>query len=118
MTACRGKHCSPSGQSHPAPAQDRKGVHVPRLCPSLDHLQPQLVESRCHDDRRRLAHVAAAMVLLTQPVAKRAAAVGATVLLPEPAAYQVAKNKGTDWSDYGASQGVAATRAALRTAGL
>jgi len=29
-----------------------------------------------------------------------AAAVGATVLLPEPAADQVAKGKGTDWNDY------------------
>jgi phage/plasmid primase-like uncharacterized protein len=47
-----------------------------------------------------------------------AAAVGATVLLPEPAADQVAKGKGTDWNDYEASHGRAATRAALRTAGL
>ena len=39
-------------------------------------------------------------------------------LLPEPAADQVAKGKGTDWNDYEASHGRAATRAALRTAGL
>jgi len=47
-----------------------------------------------------------------------AAAVGATVLLPEPAADQVAKGKGTDWNDYEASQGRIATRTALRAAGL
>ena len=47
-----------------------------------------------------------------------AAAVGGTVLLPEAVADQVAKGKGTDWNDYEASQGRAATRAALRTAGL
>jgi len=47
-----------------------------------------------------------------------AAAVGGTVLLPEPAADQVAKGKGTDWNDHEASHGRAATRVALRTAGL
>ena len=47
-----------------------------------------------------------------------AAAVGATVLLPEPVADQVAKGKGTDWNDYEANRGMVATRAALRTAGL
>jgi len=47
-----------------------------------------------------------------------AAAVGGTVLLPEPVAGQVAKGKGTDWNDHEASHGRAATRAALRTAGL
>ena len=47
-----------------------------------------------------------------------AAAVGATVLLPEPVAGQVAKDKGTDWNDYEAGHGRAATRMALRTAGL
>jgi hypothetical protein len=47
-----------------------------------------------------------------------ALAVGATVLLPEPVADQVAKGKGTDWNDYEASNGRAATRAALGTAGL
>ncbi len=47
-----------------------------------------------------------------------AAAVGGTVLLPEPVPDQVAKSKGTDWNDYEASHGRAATRAALRTAGL
>ncbi len=47
-----------------------------------------------------------------------AAAVGATVLLPEPVADQVAKGKGTDWNDYEASNGRAATRAALGMAGL
>jgi phage/plasmid primase-like uncharacterized protein len=47
-----------------------------------------------------------------------AAAVGGTVLLPEPASDQVAKGKGTDWNDYEASHGRAATRAALRIAGL
>ena len=47
-----------------------------------------------------------------------AAAVGGTVLLPEPVVGQVAKGKGTDWNDYEASHGRAATRAALRTAGL
>lgn len=47
-----------------------------------------------------------------------AAAAGATVLLPQPVADQVAKGKGTDWNDYEASRGRAATRAALRTAGL
>ena len=47
-----------------------------------------------------------------------AAAVDGTVLLPEPVAGQVAKGKGTDWNDYEASHGRAATRAALQTAGL
>ncbi len=47
-----------------------------------------------------------------------AAAVGAMVLLPEPAADQVAKGKGTDWNNYEASHSQAATRTALRTAGL
>ena len=47
-----------------------------------------------------------------------AAAIGATVLLPEPVAGQVAKGKGTDWNDYEASHGRTATRTALRTAGL
>jgi len=47
-----------------------------------------------------------------------AAAVGGRVLLPEPVPDQVAKSKGTDWNDYEASHGRAATRAALRTAGL
>jgi len=47
-----------------------------------------------------------------------AAAVGGMVLLPEPAADQMAKGKGTDWNDHEASRGVFATRAALRTAGL
>ncbi len=47
-----------------------------------------------------------------------AATVGGRVLLPEPAADQVAKGKGTDWNDYEASHGKAATRAALRKAGL
>ncbi len=46
------------------------------------------------------------------------AAVGSTMLLPEPVAGQVAKGKGTDWNDYEASHGRVATRAALRTAGL
>ncbi|GAC1607211.1 MAG: hypothetical protein NVS3B2_16000 [Ramlibacter sp.] len=40
------------------------------------------------------------------------------MLLPEPAAEQAAKGKGTDWNDHEASHGRAATRAALRTAGL
>jgi len=47
-----------------------------------------------------------------------AAAVGATVLLPEPVAAQVARGKGTDWNDYEANQGRASTRAALQAAGL
>ena len=47
-----------------------------------------------------------------------ALAVGATVLLPEPIADQVAKGKGTDWNDYEVSHGQAATQAALRMAGL
>jgi phage/plasmid primase-like uncharacterized protein len=47
-----------------------------------------------------------------------AAAVGATVLVPDPVADQVVKGKGTDWNDYEASQGKAATRTALRAAGL
>ncbi len=47
-----------------------------------------------------------------------AAAVGGRVLLPEAAAGQAAKGKGTDWNDYEASHGRAATRAALGTAGL
>lgn len=47
-----------------------------------------------------------------------AAAVGGTVLLPEPVAGQVAEGKGTDWNDYEASHGRAAIRAALRRAGL
>ena len=47
-----------------------------------------------------------------------AAAVGATVLLPEPVAGQAAKGKGTDWNDYEASHGRAETRTALRIAGL
>ena len=45
-----------------------------------------------------------------------AVAVGATMLLPESAADQMGKD--TDWNDYEASRSVAATRAALRTAGL
>jgi phage/plasmid primase-like uncharacterized protein len=47
-----------------------------------------------------------------------AAAVGGKVLLPEAVPGQVAKGKGTDWNDYEASHGRAATRAALGTAGL
>lgn len=47
-----------------------------------------------------------------------AAAIDGTVLLPEPVAEQVAKGKGTDWNDYEASHGMAATGVALRRAGL
>ena len=47
-----------------------------------------------------------------------ASVVGATVLLPEQAANQMSKGKGTDWNDYEASHGKAATWNALRAAGL
>jgi len=47
-----------------------------------------------------------------------ARAVGGTVLLPDPVAERVAAGKGTDWNDYEASHGQAATREALRMAGL
>ena len=40
------------------------------------------------------------------------------MLLPEPVPGQVVKGKDTDWNDYEASHGSAATRAALRVAGL
>jgi len=50
--------------------------------------------------------------------AAAAAEVGGKVLLPEPVAGRAAAGKGTDWNDYEACHGLAATWPALRVAGL
>ena len=47
-----------------------------------------------------------------------AAEVGGKVLLPEPVAGRTAADKGTDWNDYEACHGLAATWPALQAAGL
>jgi len=47
-----------------------------------------------------------------------AAEVGGKVLLPEPVAGQATVDKGTDWNDYEACHGLAATWPALQAAGL
>jgi len=56
--------------------------------------------------RLRAPHVKPLPDAGREKVEAAAAAVGATVPLPEPVADQVAKGKGTDWNDYEASQGV------------